>query len=55
MRNEEKAKFEENRHGLIWAQLEVKAKDDPELAKRLEAAKSVIKRYSATFPQLADC
>jgi hypothetical protein len=50
---EEKAKPRDDRHGLLWAELHEKAKHDPELANHLEAAKSVIERYSETLHRLA--
>ena len=51
---EEKAKPHDDRHGPHCAELHEKAKDDPELAKQLEAAKRVIERYSETLQRLAD-
>jgi hypothetical protein len=51
---EEKAKPRDDRHGLLWTELQEKAKDDPELAKHLEAAKRVMERYSETLERLAD-
>jgi hypothetical protein len=54
MRVEEKAKPDTNRHSPLWLELQEKAKDDPELAKQLEVAKSVMERYSETLQRLAD-
>ena len=51
---EEKTKPGSVRHILLWAELQQKAKDDPELAKKLDAAKSVIERYRETLQRLAD-
>jgi hypothetical protein len=51
---EEKGKPPDDRRGLLWAELHDQAKDDPELAKQLEAAKRVIERYSETLRRLAD-
>ena len=45
---EEKAKPGTDRHSPIWVELQEKAKDDPELAEKLEVAKRVIERYSET-------
>ena len=39
---EEKAKPVRDRRSLAWAELEEKDKDDPELAKQMDAAKHVI-------------
>ena len=49
---EEKTKPGSVRHILLWAELQQKAKDDPELAKKLDAAKSVIERYRETLQRL---
>ena len=51
---EEKGKPDTDRHSLLWLELQEKAKDDPELAEKLEVAKSVMKRYSKTLQRLAD-
>jgi hypothetical protein len=51
---EEKAKPRDDRHGPLWAELQEKAKDDPELSEQLEAARRVIERYSETLQRLAD-
>lgn len=51
---EEKAKLGDDRRKFLWAELQEKAKDDPELAKHLDIAKSVIERYSETLQRLAD-
>jgi len=54
MEMEEKAKPATDRDSPLWVELEEKAKDDPELAKHLEVAKSVMERYSETLQRLAD-
>lgn len=51
---EEKAKPDTERNSPLWLELQEKAKDDPELAKQLEVAKSVMERYSDTLQKLAD-
>ena len=51
---DDKAKAENGRHGPVWTELQEQAKDDPELAKQLEAAQHVIERYSDTLRRLAD-
>ena len=51
---EEKAKPDHDRHSKIWAELQEKAKDDPELAGKLEASKRVTERYSEALQKLAD-
>jgi hypothetical protein len=51
---EEKGKPRDDRHGPLWAEPQEKAKDDPELAKQLEAARRVMERYSETLQRLAD-
>ncbi|MDR3711545.1 MAG: hypothetical protein P4L51_01915 [Puia sp.] len=51
---EEKAKIRENRHSPQWLALKEKAKDDPELARMLDAAEHVMDKYSDTLRQLAD-
>jgi len=51
---EEKAKPVTDRNSPLWLKLQEKAKDDPELAKRLEIAKRVMERYNETLQRLAD-
>jgi len=51
---EEKAKPDNDRHGPLWTELMEKAKDDPQLAEQLEAAKHVMEKYSETLQKLAD-
>jgi len=51
---EEKAKPSDNRHSRLWAEIQEKAKDDPQLAEQLEVAKRVMERYSETLQKLAD-
>jgi hypothetical protein len=43
---EERAKSENHRHGLLCTELQEKAKDDPELARHLEATERAMERYS---------
>jgi len=52
---EGKAKHNDDRHSLLWAELQEKAKDDPELAEKLKVAQRVVDKYSETFQRLADC
>ena len=52
---EDKAKQNHDPHSQIWAELQEKAKDDPELAEQLKAAKSVIETNSEVLQRLADC
>ena len=51
---EDKAKPNDGRHGPLREEFREKAKDDPELAAHLEAAKSVMERYCETLQRLAD-
>jgi hypothetical protein len=51
---EEKAKSENDRRSPLWTELQEKAKDDPELAEKLETARRVIERYSEALQRLAD-
>ena len=51
---EETAKTGNDCQGLLGIELQEEAKDDPELAKQLEAAKQVMERYSETLQRLAD-
>jgi len=51
---EEIGKTPDDRHSPLWAELQEKAKDDPELARTLEIAKDVMERYSDTLKRLAD-
>jgi len=48
------AKPGDNRHSQHRAELQEKAKDDPQLAQKLEVAKRVMERYSETLQKLAD-
>ncbi|MGA3371663.1 MAG: hypothetical protein ABSC48_07870 [Terracidiphilus sp.] len=50
---EERAKPDNDHRSLAWAEFEEKAKDDPEFAKRMEASKRVIERYSEALQRLA--
>jgi hypothetical protein len=52
---EEKAKPDHDRDSRIWTELQEKAKDDPELAEQLKAAKSVIETNREVLQRLADC
>lgn len=51
---EEKAKITKSRHSPQWLELKEKAKNDPELARMLDAAEQVMNEYSDTLRQLAD-
>jgi hypothetical protein len=51
---EERAKINEKCRSTRWAELEEKAKDDPQLAEQLKVAKRVMERYSDTLQRLAD-
>ena len=51
---EEKAKIPEDRNSPLWTERWEKAKDDPELARKLDAVERVMDRYSETFQRLAD-
>ncbi len=50
----EKAKPDDDRRSRIWVELQEKAKDDPQLAEQIVAAKRVMERYSETLQRLAD-
>lgn len=52
---EEKAKPDHDRSSQIWAELQEKAKDDPELEEQLKATRSVIETNSEVLQRLADC
>lgn len=52
---EDKAKQTHGSQSQIWTELQEKAKDDPELAKKLKVAQCVLERYSEAFQRLADC
>jgi hypothetical protein len=54
MEMEEKAKPNTDRYSPLWLELQEKAKDDPDLAGKLEVAKRVIERYNDTLQKLAD-
>jgi hypothetical protein len=51
---EEKAKPDTGHHSPLWLELQEKAKDDHELAGKLEVARRVMERYSDTLQKLAD-
>jgi hypothetical protein len=51
---EENTKPDTDRNSPLWLELQEKAKDDPEVAGKLEVAKRVMERYSDTFQKLAD-
>jgi hypothetical protein len=51
---EEKAKTGNCRHNFLWEELQKKAKDDPELARKLAAAERVIDRYGEALQRLAN-
>jgi hypothetical protein len=48
------AKVRLDREHQILAEIEEKAKIDPELAKKLEVAEKVMERYSEALQKLAD-
>ncbi len=50
----EKAKIPEDRHGALWKELREKAKNDPSLARQLEAIKRVMDENSEVLQRLAD-
>jgi hypothetical protein len=50
----EKAKIEEIRRGALFAVLQEKAKNDPKLARQLEAIKRVMDENSEVLQRLAD-
>jgi hypothetical protein len=54
MEVEEKAKPGTDRNSTLWLELQEKTKDDPELTRQLEVAKSVMEQYSDTLQKLAD-
>ena len=54
MGSKEVTKCGEGRYSPLWLEYQKRAKDDPELAKQLEAAMSVIERNSDTLQRLAD-
>jgi len=51
---EEQAKARDDRRSRFLEEIQKKAKDDPELAARLEAAMYVMERYKDTLQRLAD-
>jgi len=51
---EDKAKTDNHRYTLLREELQKKAKDDPELARKLATAEHVIERYSEALLRLAD-
>jgi hypothetical protein len=51
---EEKEKLSSDRDSPLWVELQERAKDDPELAEHMNAAKRVSERYRETFQGLAD-
>jgi hypothetical protein len=51
---EDKAKTDNHRYTLLREDLQKKAKDDPELARKLATAGQVIERYSEALQRLAD-
>jgi hypothetical protein len=51
---DEKAKPDTDRNSPRWLELQEKAKDDPELAAKVEVAKRVLERYREALQQLAD-
>lgn len=51
---ENEATSRDGRDGPLWTELLERAKDDPELAEHLSAAKNVLDRYRETLQRLAD-
>jgi hypothetical protein len=51
---EEKAKGDVKIRSPRWTELQEKVKDNPQLSRQLEAAKSVMERYSEALRRLAD-
>lgn len=51
---EEKEKLGSDRNSPLWMELQKRAKDDPELAEHVDAAKRVTERYRESFQRLAD-
>jgi hypothetical protein len=49
---EEKAKIPKDRHGPLWTELREKAKDDPALARQMEAIKRVMEENSEVLQRL---
>jgi len=51
---EEKTKIETDRYSVLLAELQEKAKDDPKLARQLEAIRHVMEENSEVLQRLAD-
>ena len=51
---DEEAKNPDDRRSRLLEEIQRKAKDDPELAARLEAAMYVMEKYKDTLQRLAD-
>lgn len=51
---EEKAKSRDDHHSALRTKLKEKVKDDPEFARKQDAAERVTDRFSETFHQLAN-
>ena len=51
---EEKAKSDDGRYGPLGPELQGQAKNDPEFAKKMEAARRITERYSDALQRLAD-
>jgi hypothetical protein len=51
---EEKAKPADDGHGLLWAELHRKAKNDPELEGRLDAIERDLQENQEALQRLAD-
>jgi hypothetical protein len=51
---EEEARNRDDRHGHLLEDFEKEAKDEPELAAKLEAVDRAMKRYKEALQRLAD-
>ena len=54
MEVEKKAKIERDRYSVLLAELQEKAKDDPKLARQLEAIRHVMEENSEVLQKLAN-
>ena len=54
MEVEKKAKIERDRSSVLLAELQEKAKDDPKLARQLEAIRHVMEENSEVLQKLAN-
>jgi hypothetical protein len=51
---EEKAKIERDRYSVLLSEVQEKAKDDPKLARQLEAIRHVMEENSEALQKLAN-